>query len=69
VSWFHPKAAFAQFVSTQLLLRSCGKQAPEVRVGSNPEKLNASKCFPLFTQQRTFAQATRKKPPKGDLSI
>jgi hypothetical protein len=21
--------------------------------GSNPEKLNASKCFPLFSQQRT----------------
>jgi len=24
-----------------------------VRFGSKPEKLNESKCFPLFTQQRT----------------
>jgi hypothetical protein len=24
-----------------------------VRNGSKPEKLNESKCFPLFTQQRT----------------
>src|SRR6266436_10452757 len=24
-----------------------------VAVGSKPEKLNESKCFPLFTQQRT----------------
>jgi hypothetical protein len=24
-----------------------------VRNGSKPEKLNASRCFPLFTQQRT----------------
>jgi hypothetical protein len=26
---------------------------PDVRSGSKPEKLNESKCFPLFTQQRT----------------
>jgi hypothetical protein len=25
----------------------------DVWLGSKPEKLNASKCFPLFTQQRT----------------
>jgi hypothetical protein len=25
----------------------------DVRCGSKPEKLNESKCFPLFTQQRT----------------
>src|SRR5712671_6168626 len=29
------------------------KLAADVREGSKPEKLNASKCFPLFTQQRT----------------
>src|SRR6476646_2532993 len=26
----------------------------DLRFGSKPEKLNASKCFPLFTQQRTL---------------
>jgi hypothetical protein len=28
-------------------------QGVHVREGSKPEKLNESKCFPLFTQQRT----------------
>jgi hypothetical protein len=28
----------------------------KVRFGSKPEKLNESKCFPLFTQQRTSAR-------------
>jgi hypothetical protein len=28
-----------------------------VSVGSKPEKLNVSICFPLFTQQRTFVGA------------
>jgi hypothetical protein len=25
-------------------------------VGPKPEKLDASKCFPLFSQQQTFAE-------------
>jgi hypothetical protein len=29
------------------------RRETDVRSGSKPEKLNASKCFPLFTQQRT----------------
>jgi hypothetical protein len=31
-----------------------------VRVRSNPEKLNASICFPLFTQQRTSTRVVQK---------
>src|SRR4029077_429416 len=30
-----------------------GCKSSDVRVGSKPENLNASTCFPLFTQQRT----------------
>ena len=37
--------------------RNCTERSqlirPNVRSGSKPEKLNESKCFPLFTQQRT----------------
>jgi len=28
----------------------------DVSDGSKPEKLDASKCFPLFSQQQTFAE-------------
>jgi hypothetical protein len=31
---------------------------PNVRFESKPEKLNASKCFPLCPQQRTFTEAS-----------
>jgi hypothetical protein len=30
--------------------------------GSKPEKLNASKCFPLYPQERTFAAKGRFAP-------
>jgi hypothetical protein len=33
------------------------RSAVKVSFGSKPEKLNASKCFPLFTQQRTLRNA------------
>src|SRR6266404_8249195 len=34
-------------------LNGLSSGASNVCIGSKPEKLNASKCFPLFTQQRT----------------
>ncbi|SRR5258706_9579020 len=35
------------------LLDSGEQTVPDVHFRSKPEKLNESKCFPLFTQQRT----------------
>jgi hypothetical protein len=33
--------------------RAVHRGSGDARFGSKPEKLNESKCFPLFTQQRT----------------
>jgi hypothetical protein len=48
------------------------RRAAQDGYGSNPEKLNESKCFPLFTQQRTSPRYfgmfvschERKSPPE-----
>src|SRR5476649_646962 len=42
-----------------------GTKNVSTRPGSKAEKLNASICFPLFTQQRTFLRtaALRQKRP------
>src|SRR6266404_487869 len=39
--------------SLSVSLRGVTFFASDVRIGSKPEKLKASICFPLFTQQRT----------------
>src|SRR5258705_5677592 len=45
--------SFGPLVSLQRRTFKDDIKRSNVRVGSKPEKLNASKCFPLFTQQRT----------------
>src|SRR5258705_324834 len=45
-----------QFRSCALTFRrrkACVTKTTRLKVRSKPEKLNESKCFPLFTQQRT----------------
>jgi phosphate acetyltransferase len=50
------KAVAAEFnfdISRFEIVDAAHSEASYVCCGSKPEKLNESKCFPLFTQQRT----------------
>jgi hypothetical protein len=47
----------ARWMSAMLLTAARKWTLPEVQVGSKAEKLNASKCFPLYPQDRTSLNA------------
>src|SRR6266404_5692658 len=67
ISAYPPQADICAFVSTSLETKRAARRpsqgsgrpkckwegVAEDRFGSKPEKLDASICFPLFTQQRT----------------
>jgi hypothetical protein len=67
ISAYPPQADICAFVSTSLETKRAARRpsqgsgrpkckrewVAEDRFRSKPEKLDASKCFPLFTQQRT----------------